>query len=117
MTPIEPTNNYSDAVLSLDFAKHEAFVGGEKVALTPTEYRLLSYLVQYHDQVLTLKQMWDRIWGWTGGSLESVKWHIAYLRKKIEVNPDKPELILTVRGVGYLYQKPLANPAVVAGVR
>ena len=108
MTPMEPASNYTDSVLSLDFAKHEAFVRGEKVALTPTEYRLLSYLVQHPDQVLTLQQMWDRIWGWTGGSLESVKWHIAYLRKKIEQNPEKPELILTVRGVGYRYQKPPA---------
>lgn len=106
MTPMDPSSNYTDAALSLDFAKHEAFVRGEKVALTPTEYRLLSYLVQHPDQVLTLQQMWDRIWGWTGGSLESVKWHIAYLRKKIEVNPEKPELIVTVRGVGYRYQKP-----------
>jgi DNA-binding response OmpR family regulator len=108
MMPLEPANNYSDAVLSFDFAKHEIFVRGEKVALTPTEYRLLSYLVQHPDQVLTLQQMWDRIWGWTGGSLESVKWHIAYLRKKIELAPEKPELILTVRGVGYRYQKPPA---------
>ena len=117
MTPMEPANNYSDPVLSLDFAKHEAFVCGEKVALTPTEYRLLSYLVQNPEQVLTLQQIWDRIWGLTGGSLESVKWHIAYLRKKIEMNPEKPELILTVRGVGYFYQKPLAKPAVAAGLR
>jgi len=116
MTPVEPANNYSDPVLSLDFAKHEAFVCEEKVALTPTEFRLLSYLVQYHDQVLTLQQIWDRIWGLTGGSLESVKWHIAFLRKKVEVNPEKPELILTVRGVGYLYQKPLTRPVVAAGV-
>ena len=106
MTPMEPSHNYSDTEISLDFAKHEAFVRGNKVALTPTEYRLLSYLIQHPDQVLTLQQMWDRIWGWTGGSLESVKWHIAYLRKKVEVNPEKPELIVTVRGVGYRYQKP-----------
>jgi DNA-binding response OmpR family regulator len=99
---------YTDSALSLDFARHEAFIRGEKVALTPTEYRLLSYLVQHPDQVLTLQQLWDRIWGWTGGSLESVKWHIAYLRKKIESNPEKPELIVTVRGVGYRYQKPTA---------
>ena len=108
MIPAEPASNYSDAALSLDFAKHEAFVRGEKVALTPTEYRLLSYLVQNPNQVLTQQQMWDRIWGWTGGSLESVKWHIAFLRKKIEVNPEKPYLIVTVRGVGYRYQKPPA---------
>ena len=108
LTPMEPAGPYSDGVLTLDFAKHEAFIRGEKVALTPTGFRLLSYLVQYPNQVLTPQQIWDRIWGWTGGSLESVKWHIAILRKKIEVSPEKPELILTVRGVGYRYQKPPA---------
>jgi two-component system, OmpR family, alkaline phosphatase synthesis response regulator PhoP len=108
MAPTEPASNYNDGVLALDFAKHEVFVRGEKVELTPTEFRLLSYLVQHPDQVLTLQQIWDRIWGWSGGSLENVKWHIAYLRKKIEVNPEKPDLIITVRGVGYRYQRPAA---------
>ena len=104
--PVEQVATYSDGIISLDFQRHEAYVRGEKVSLTPTEYRLLTYLVQNPNQVLTQQQLWDKVWGWDAGSLDSVKWHISYLRRKIEENPDEPELIVTVRGVGYRYQKP-----------
>jgi two-component system response regulator RegX3 len=116
MSLTEPLSNYDDSVISLDFAKHEAVARGEKVLLTPTEYRLLTCLVQSHDRVLTLQQISDRTWAGSSGSPDIVKWHVASLRKKIEINAEKPELILTVRGVGYLYQKPLANPVVSADV-
>jgi two-component system response regulator RegX3 len=114
MSLTEPINNYSDSIIAFDFAKHEVQARGEKVVLTPTEYRLLSCLIQNHDHVLTVQQISDRTRAGNGSS-EIVKWHVASLRKKIEVNPEKPELILTVRGVGYLYQRPLTNPAVAAG--
>ncbi len=102
----EAATAYSDGAVSLDHGQHEAYVRGEKVSLTPTEYRLLSYLVQHRGQVVTQQQLWDSVWGWDAGSLDSVKWHISYLRKKIEENPENPKLILTVRGVGYRYQSP-----------
>ncbi len=105
MAPDSSSNVYSDAALTMDFARHETFVRGERVVLTATEYRLLAYLVQHPDQVLTQQQLWDRIWGWGEGSLESVKWHVACLRKKIEAQPDKPRFIITVRGAGYRYER------------
>jgi DNA-binding response OmpR family regulator len=107
MSPDESSNIYTDKVLTLDFAKHETFVRGQKVSLTATEYRILAYMVKHPDQVLTQQQLWDRIWGWNEGSLDSVKWHMACLRKKIEEFPDKPQLIVTVRGAGYRYQRQL----------
>jgi DNA-binding response OmpR family regulator len=107
--PVGENNGaYADAAIAIDFNKHEVSVRGERVALTPTEFRILAYFVQNPDQVLSQQQLWDRIWGWSQGSLESIKWHIAYLRKKIEIEPDKPRLIVTVRGAGYRYQKPPA---------
>jgi DNA-binding response OmpR family regulator len=102
----ENNGAYTDAAVAIDFNKHEVSVRGERVSLTPTEFRILAYFVQNPDQVLSQQQLWDRIWGWSQGSLESIKWHIAYLRKKIEIEPDKPRLIVTVRGMGYRYQKP-----------
>lgn len=105
MTPVDLEHNYADGDISLDFRKHEVYVRGAPVTLTPIEYRLLAYFVQNTDQVVTLQQLWDRVWGWDAGSLDSVKWHISYLRKKIEEDPENPRLILTVRGVGYRYQK------------
>ncbi|MDO8473537.1 MAG: response regulator transcription factor [Dehalococcoidia bacterium] len=106
LPPSEAASSYSDGVVSLDFKQHEAYVRGERVSLTPTEYRLLSYLVQHRGQVVTQQQLWDSVWGWDAGSLDSVKWHISYLRKKIEENPEDPKLVVTVRGVGYRYQAP-----------
>jgi DNA-binding response OmpR family regulator len=104
----ENNGAYADAAITIDFNKHEVAVRGRNVALTPTEFRILAYFVQNPDLVLSQQQLWDRIWGWSQGSLESIKWHIAYLRKKIEIEPDKPRLIVTVRGAGYRYQRPLA---------
>lgn len=97
---------YSDDVLTLDFAKHEAYVRGKKVFLTPLEYRLLSYLAQNSDRVLSHQELWDKVWGWEYGSPESVKWYVASLRKKIEEEPERPKLIITIRGVGYRYVRP-----------
>ncbi|MBI2859228.1 MAG: response regulator transcription factor [Chloroflexi bacterium] len=102
----ETSSAYSDGLVSLDHGQHEAYVRGQKVSLTPTEYRLLSYLVQHRGQVVTQQQLWDSVWGWDAGSLDSVKWHVSYLRKKIEENPENPQLVITVRGVGYRYQPP-----------
>lgn len=108
MAPAEEATAYSDAVISLDFKKHEAYVQGKQVLLTPTEYRLLAYLVQHPDRTVTQQELWDRVWAWDAGSLESVRWHISYLRRKIEEDPEQPKLVLTVRGIGYRYQKPTA---------
>lgn len=106
MPAAEQASSYSDGVVSLDFKQHEAYVRGERVSLTPTEYRLLSYLVQHRGQVVTQQQLWDSVWGWDAGSLDSVKWHISYLRKKIEEDAENPQLVVTVRGVGYRYRAP-----------
>ncbi|MBI2853397.1 MAG: response regulator transcription factor [Chloroflexi bacterium] len=106
LPPSETPSSYSDGVVSLDFKQHEAFVRGDRVSLTPTEYRLLAYMVQHRGQVVTQQQLWDSVWGWDAGSLDSVKWHISYLRRKVEENPEDPRLIITVRGVGYRYSPP-----------
>ncbi|MBI4285127.1 MAG: response regulator transcription factor [Chloroflexi bacterium] len=106
MAPMESMKSYSDGAVSVDFDKREVLIRGQTVALTPIEYRILTYFLQRPDQVLTQEELWDRVWGWDQGSLESVKWHIAYLRKKIEEDPEHPRLIITVRGVGYRYEKP-----------
>ncbi|MEW6034818.1 MAG: response regulator transcription factor [Chloroflexota bacterium] len=106
LPPAEPSATYSDGVVSLDFKQHEAYVRGERVSLTPTEFRLLAYLVQHRGQVVSPQQLWDSVWGWDAGSLDSVKWHISYLRKKVEEDPESPKLVITIRGVGYRYQPP-----------
>ena len=82
-------------------------VRGEKVALTPLEFRLLAALVEHAGQVLSRSQLVDLVWGQNySSSGDPVKIYIGYLRKKIEREPASPELVETVRGFGYRYCKP-----------
>lgn len=97
---------YSDDVVDMDFGRHEVHVRGKPVTLTPLAFRLLSYMARHPGHVLTPQQLWENVWGWDTGSLDSVKRHISYLRKQIEEVPESPRLITTVKGVGYRYLTP-----------
>jgi two-component system response regulator MtrA len=72
------------------------------LALTPTEYRLLAELMDNPGVALDRAALLERVWGygWAGDS-RLVDVHIQRLRAKIEDDPTNPELVLTVRGVGY----------------
>ncbi len=96
---------YADKLLRMDFAKHEVHVGDTQVDLTPIEYRLLAFLVRNAGQVLSHEQLLDRVWGLGYNDPELVKWHISRLRRKLEADPENPDLIVTVRGVGYRYTR------------
>lgn len=102
--PEAPSTEYRDRALTVDLARHEVRVRGQKVALTPLEYKLLLYLVQNAPRALTLEQILDVVWGPEYESPENVKGYISQLRRKIEVDPENPALIITVRGVGYRYE-------------
>jgi len=101
------TTGYSDPEIAIDFQKHEVFVRGEPVGLSPTEFRLLAALTRSANQVLGQDQLLDQVWGREYvGSLEVVRLYVGYLRRKIERNHEAPTLIETVRGFGYRYRKP-----------
>ena len=75
---------------------------GQNVRLTPLEYDLLVNLAQEPGQVLSRDTLLDRIWGFdSDADRRLVNVHIQRLRAKIEADPENPNLILTVRGVGY----------------
>lgn len=114
-TAAEQRQIHSDEVLTIDFLKREVYVRGSQVSLTPLEYKLLCCLVHHTDQVLTLDQLLDRVWGPEYDSPEIIKWHMGHLRQKIEEDPTNPKLVVTVRGVGYRYQKPTASIPKAAG--
>ncbi|MBI4301403.1 MAG: response regulator transcription factor [Chloroflexi bacterium] len=97
---------YNDGVLSIDHGQHEVYVLGRRVDVSPLEYRVLACLTQHPGQVLTHEQILERVWGPGYESKDTVKLYISYLRKKIEADPAKPELIQTMRGVGYRYRRP-----------
>lgn len=98
---------FDDGTVSIDYEAREVTVRGEKVALTPLEFRLLAALTEHAGQVLSRSQLVDLVWGQNySSSGDPVKIYIGYLRKKIEQDPSSPELVETVRGFGYRYRKP-----------
>jgi len=75
------------------------------VPFKPKEYELLTFMGQHKGQVLTRELILERVWGWDFvGDSRTVDVHVRWLREKIEVSPDKPTRIITVRGAGYRFE-------------
>jgi two-component system KDP operon response regulator KdpE len=90
------------AGLSVNLDTHSVSLNGERVFLTPLEYKLLAALAQKAGHVVTHQALLRRVWGpGYEGRRQYLKLYIWYLRQKIEADPSKPEIILTERGVGY----------------
>ncbi|MBT2211778.1 MULTISPECIES: response regulator transcription factor [Actinomadura] len=95
------------ADLSLDPASHQVLRGGAPVRLSPTEFRLLRYLMENAGRVLSKPQILGRVWEYDfGGDASIVESYIGYLRRKVDAG--EPKLIHTVRGVGYVLRPPPA---------
>ena len=103
--PVQEEDIYTDARLRIDFKRYQVYVDEQQVDLSPTEYRLLEYLIRNRGQLLTHDQILERVWGGESESFESVKQYVSYLRHKLGDDPDSPALILTVRGMGYRYNR------------
>jgi len=96
--------SFGDGDLQVNFRSREVSAHGQKVDLTPKEFALLSLLAQNVGRVITSGELINSIWGPEhGDAKESLKLYVHYLRHKIERNPEKPEYILTSRGVGYRF--------------
>jgi len=97
---------YSDGFLTVDIAQRKVIVNGERVRLTPTEFRLLALLLQNAGRILTHKQLLEGVWGWEYiDDLDYVRIYIWHLRQKIEPDPTQPKYIITEPGVGYCFHK------------
>jgi two-component system OmpR family response regulator len=95
------------ADLELDEDAHEVRRAGTPIDTTPTEYRLLRYLLANAGRVLTRSQILDHVWQYDfGGDGTVLETYISYLRRKID--RFEPPLIQTVRGVGYVLRPPRA---------
>lgn len=108
----EPVADDGEACLrvghvELNPSAHEVRVGGEVVAMPLREFELLELLMENADRVLTRGQILDRIWGvdYIGDS-KTLDVHIKRIRSKIEVDPVSPQLLKTVRGLGYKMVNP-----------
>jgi two-component system response regulator RegX3 len=88
--------------------------GREPVLLTPTELRLLECLMRNQGIVMSRETLAERIWGHDDvGESNRIDVYIRRVRKKIERDPNQPEYIQTVRGIGYVFQEP-ARPSAAA---
>ncbi|MEZ5320634.1 MAG: response regulator transcription factor [Microthrixaceae bacterium] len=86
--------------LILDHDAHRVTRAGEEVALSPTEFNLLRFLLQNQGRVLSKAQILDHVWNFDfGGDGGIVETYIGYLRRKVDRS--EPKLIHTIRGVGY----------------
>jgi two-component system response regulator RegX3 len=93
------------AHLMLDTDRHTLTVNGSMTAIPLKEFELLEYLMRNAGRVLTRGQIIDRIWGSDYfGDTKTLDVHIKRIRSRIEVDPANPELILTVRGLGYRFE-------------
>ena len=87
--------------LELDLARHEARLAGERVHLTPTEFRLLALLAAA-DRPMSRREIMQHLWESAHvGDERAVDVHVAHVRQKIERAPQRPARLVTVRGVGY----------------
>ena len=88
------------ADLELDEDRWTVRRAGVPVELSPTEFRLLAYLMRHEGRVLTRAQLLESVWGWDySGASQIVETYVSYLRRKLD--PLGPPLIHTQRGVGY----------------
>ena len=91
----------------VDVARHEVLVHDQLVPLPLKEFELLELLMLNVGRVLTRDVLIDRIWGPNYyGDTKTLDVHVKRLRSKIEDDPANPSRIVTVRGVGYRYERP-----------
>jgi DNA-binding response OmpR family regulator len=95
---------FSNDYLTVNVAEHKVFVNGERLKLTPREFRLLALLVENANRVLSHQQVLENVWGWEYiNDVDYVRIYISHLRQKIERDPSQPQYILTEPGVGYYF--------------
>ena len=94
------------ADLELDEDHWTVHRAGTPIELSPTEFRLLAFLMRNHGLMLTRKQLLDNVWGWEyAGQSQVLETYVSYLRRKLD--PLGPPLIHTQRGVGYSLRSPV----------
>ncbi len=97
-----PTFTCSD--ISVDFVRRRVMVRGHEVALTLTEYKLLTQLVSNAGRVMLHRELLTRVWGAEyQDELEYLRAYIRHLRQKIEGDPHHPKYILSKPGIGYIF--------------
>ena len=94
--------------LSLDFNRRQVHRGDERIRLTGMEFNLLELLISRSGEPISRGEMLENVWGYKPGKASDsrvVDVHVSRLRAKLELDPEDPELIITARGLGYMFQR------------
>jgi DNA-binding response OmpR family regulator len=90
--------------LIIDENRREVFLNDQPLKLKPKEFELLLFLARHKGIAVSRDLILERVWEWTyDGNSRTVDVHVRWLREKIEPDPNKPERIVTVRGIGYRF--------------
>src|SRR5579875_822458 len=92
--------------LTLDPSRQRLIVRGREVSLAPKEFRLLHVLMQNRGRIVTRQMLLEKVWGYDfEGEHQTISVHIRWLREKIEIDPNNPRHIITVRSRGYMFKE------------
>lgn len=94
--------------LKIDFNRRQVYKADERIRLTGMEFSLLELLISKSGQAFSRAEILQEVWGYTPErhvDTRVVDVHISRLRAKLEIDPSNPDLILTARGTGYLFQR------------
>ena len=95
--------------VKIDEDAHDVFVNGEPIELSPTEYKLLRFLMENANRVLSKAQILDHVWEYDfNGEMGIVESYVSYLRKKLDPLTSEP-VLLTKRGHGYMFKSTKKN--------
>jgi two-component system KDP operon response regulator KdpE len=95
---------FGNGELIIDPTDRQVMLTGQLVDLTPTEFDLLLFMAHRPGRILSAEFIFENVWSYdSDANLESVKWYMWRLRKKIEKKPSSPKYIITERGVGYRF--------------
>jgi DNA-binding response OmpR family regulator len=89
--------------IKLDLSTREVLIDGTNVSLTPKEYELLRWFAEHPRHVFTYDQLLARFWDGIGDK-HTIRVHMSRLREKIELDPDQPQYLTNVWGVGYRFE-------------
>jgi two-component system KDP operon response regulator KdpE len=103
----KPSPKINSGDVTIDLARRAVFISEREIYLTPTEYNLLYELATHPNQVLFHDQLLSKVWGAEyRDDVDYLRSYIHYLRKKIEIDPSNPKIIVSSPGVGYMLEVP-----------
>ncbi|MDU4890244.1 MAG: response regulator transcription factor [Clostridium sp.] len=98
-------NIFEAGGLELNLDTKEVFVDEKLVKLTPSEFKILSLLIQNKGRVFSADEIYERVWNEQAVNTDTIMVHVRNIREKIEINPKNPKYLKVVWGVGYKIEK------------